>query len=101
MNKVVDYLSKAKYPILLLGGGAKGCDKYILEIVNKINSIVITTTNARGLLGNHPMCIPASPTLLTVRKELKKADIVLAIGTEFGETDYDMYKDGNFPELKK
>merc|ERR1711991_1218491 len=40
-------------------------------------------------------------TLLTVRKELKKADIVLAIGTEFGETDYDMYKDGNFPELKK
>ena len=47
------------------------------------------------------MCIPASPTLLTVRKELKKADIVLAIGTEFGETDYDMYKDGNFPELKK
>ena len=93
--------SKAKYPILLLGGGAKGCDKYILEIVNKINPIVITTTNARGLLGNHPMCIPASPTLLTVRKELKKADIVLAIGTEFGETDYDMYKDGNFPELKK
>ena len=101
LNKVVDYLSKAKYPILLLGGGAKGCDKYILEIVNKINPIVITTTNARGLLGNHPMCIPASPTLLTVRKELKKADIVLAIGTEFGETDYDMYKDGNFPELKK
>ena len=101
MNKVVDYLSKAKYPILLLGGGAKGCDKYILEIVNKINPIVITTTNARGLLGNHPMCIPASPTLLTVRKELKKADIVLAVGTEFGETDYDMYKDGNFPKLKK
>ena len=33
MNKVVDYLSKANYPILLLGGGAKGCDKYILEIV--------------------------------------------------------------------
>ena len=45
------------------------------------------------------MCIPASPTLLTVKRN-KKADIVLAIGTEFGETDYDMYKDGNFPELK-
>ena len=68
--------------------------------MNKIKPIVITTTKARSLLGNHPMCIPASPTLLTVRKELKKADIVLAIGTEFGETDYDMYKDGNFPELK-
>ena len=34
LNKVVNHLSKAKYPILLLGGGAKGCDKYILEIVN-------------------------------------------------------------------
>ena len=84
---------------MLLGGGARGCDEYILKIVEKLSPYVITTINARGILGGHSMCIPASPTLKTVRKELKKADIVLAVGTEFGETDYDMYKDGNFPKL--
>ena len=101
INEVSNYLTDAKYPVLLLGGGARGCDEYILKIVEKLSPYVITTINARGILGDHCMCIPASPTLKTVRKELKKADIVLAVGTEFGETDYDMYKDGNFPKLKK
>jgi acetolactate synthase-1/2/3 large subunit len=101
INEVSNYLTHAKYPVLLLGGGARGCDEYILKIVEKLSPYVITTINARGILGDHSMCIPASPTLKTVRKELKKADIVLAVGTEFGETDYDMYKDGNFPKLKK
>ena len=101
IHEVANYLTNAKYPVLLLGGGARGCDKYILQIVEKLSSYVITTINARGLLGDHCMCIPASPTLNTVRNELKKADIILAIGTEFGETDYDMYNDGNFPTLKK
>ena len=101
INEVSNYLTHAKYPALLLGGGARGCDEYILKIVEKLSPYVITTINARGILGDHSMCIPASPTLKTVRKELKKADVVLAVGTEFGETDYDMYKDGNFPKLKK
>ena len=101
IKEIANYIANAKYPVFLLGGGAKKCDPYILKILEKINAYVITTINARGLLGNHSMCIPASPTLKTIRKELKKADIILAIGTEFGETDYDMYKDGNFPKLKK
>ena len=63
IHEVANYLTNAKYPVLLLGGGARGCDKYILQIVEKLSSYVITTINARGLLGDHCMCIPASPTL--------------------------------------
>ena len=34
--------------LLLLGGGARGCDEYIFKIVEKLSPIVITTINARG-----------------------------------------------------
>jgi len=39
----------------------------------------------------HPLAVPASPSLQTVRDKLAAADVVLALGTEIGRTDYDMY----------
>ncbi|MGH6808576.1 MAG: thiamine pyrophosphate-dependent enzyme, partial [Ensifer adhaerens] len=38
--------------------------------------------------------------LKAVRSLLKEADLVLALGTEMGQTDYDMYADGGFPVLR-
>jgi acetolactate synthase-1/2/3 large subunit len=35
-----------------------------------------------------------------VRSLLKQADLIIALGTEMGQTDYDMYEDGFFPTLK-
>ena len=43
INEVSNYLTHAKYPVLLLGGGARGCDEYILKIVEKLSPYVITT----------------------------------------------------------
>ena len=54
------------------------------------------TANARGLLHAHPLGIPASPSLKPVRALMNEADLVIAAGTEFGPTDYDMYGDGGF-----
>ena len=54
------------------------------------------TINARGLLHAHPLAVPASPSLKSVRKLIDEADFVIAVGTELGPTDYDMYGDGGF-----
>lgn len=50
-------------------------------------------------MAGHPLSVPASPCLPPVRVMMAGADAVLALGTEFGPTDYDMYVDGGMPAL--
>jgi acetolactate synthase-1/2/3 large subunit len=45
------------------------------------------------------LSVAASPSLDAVRALIAEADQVLAIGTEFGPTDYDMYVRGGLPDL--
>jgi acetolactate synthase-1/2/3 large subunit len=58
---------------------------------------VVQTTNARGVMFAHPLGVPASPSMSAVRDLIRSADVVLAVGTEFGPTEYDMYSKGDFP----
>jgi acetolactate synthase-1/2/3 large subunit len=56
------------------------------------------TTNARGLLPpGHPLAVAMSASLEPVRALIGAADVVLAVGTEIGPTDYDMYGVSEFP----
>ena len=89
---IADRLNEAKKPLMILGGGAQACNQYLSELIEIIGAQAITTINARGLLGGHPLCIPASPSLACVRQNILEADVVLAIGTEFGKTDFDPIK---------
>ena len=100
VENVAQQLNKAKKPLLILGGGAKESEPYLHELIEAIGAPAITTVNARGLLGNHPLCIPASPSLTCIREKILEADLVLAIGSEFGETDFDLYRDGKFPKIQ-
>jgi acetolactate synthase-1/2/3 large subunit len=55
------------------------------------------TVNGRGLLAfGYALAVPASPSLEAVRRVIRDSDVVLAIGTELGQTDYDMYVRGGF-----
>ena len=47
-------------------------------------------------MAGHPLDVPASPSLGCVRDMLNQSDLVLALGTELGPTDCDMYEDGGF-----
>lgn len=93
-------LSEAKRPAILVGGGAKAAAALIGGIAERLDAPVVMTANGRGLLHAHPLGVPASPSLKAVRALLADSDAVLAIGTEFGPTDYDMYVVGGFPALK-
>ena len=83
-------------PVILAGGGARGADTALRALAEALDAPVVTTANARGLLHAHPLGVHASASLKSVRSLIDAADLVVAIGTEFGPTDYDMYADGGF-----
>lgn len=93
-------LARAKKTIILAGGGAKGAEVVLRQMAEYLSAPVIFTTNARGLMHKHPLCIPASASMAAVRVLIREADCVLAVGTELGFTDYDVYRDDGLPELQ-
>jgi acetolactate synthase-1/2/3 large subunit len=92
-------LNAAQRPVILAGGGVRGQEAHLTALAQRLNAPVIQTTNARGMMHGHPLCIPASPSLLPVRALIAASDQILAIGTEIGQTDYDMYADDGMPSL--
>ncbi len=92
-------LNMAQHPVILAGGGARGQEAALKALAERLNAPVIETTNARGMLHGHALCVPASPSLAPVRALIAASDRLLAIGTEIGQTDYDMYADDDLPSL--
>ena len=92
-------LTASKRPVIVVGGGSKAAAPDITKLSELLNAPVVHTINARGQMYDHPLCVPASPSLSAVRDLFAQADVVLAIGTEFGSTDYDMYVTGTMPEM--
>ncbi len=95
----VEKLNAAGRVVILAGGGARGQEAALQALAEKLDAPVIQTVNARGMMYGHPLVVPASPSLDAPRALIAQADQVLAIGTEFGPTDYDMYVRGGFPDL--
>ncbi|MBC2834404.1 5-guanidino-2-oxopentanoate decarboxylase [Paragemmobacter straminiformis] len=85
--------------VILAGGGARGCDAALTALAEALDAPVVMTVNARGMLHGHGLGVPASPSLDAVRGLIAGADQVLALGTELGPTDYDMYMRGGLPDL--
>jgi acetolactate synthase-1/2/3 large subunit len=93
-------LARARAPVILAGGGALDAAAEIQRLAENLGAPVVMTVNARGLLPpQHPLAVSLSPSLAPVRALIAAADAVLAVGTELGPTDYDMYSAGDFPRL--
>ena len=92
-------LDRAERPMILAGGGARSAREALVALAEALDAPVVMTVNGRGLLAPaHPLAVPASPSLAAVRELLAASDAVLAVGTEMGPTDYDMYEQG-MPEF--
>ncbi len=97
IKAAADLLSRSSQPMILAGGGARHASAEIQTLAEKLDAPVHMTINARGLLPNeHSLALPATGSFDAVRKMVNEADVVFAIGTELGATDYDMYKDDGF-----
>ncbi|MFT4727267.1 MAG: acetolactate synthase-1/2/3 large subunit [Granulosicoccus sp.] len=90
-------LNSAATPVILTGGGATSSATLVQKLADTLDSPVVMTVNARGVLpSDHPLAVSASASLPEVRALIEGADVVLAIGTELGPTDYDFNEDGQF-----
>ncbi|GAB1480035.1 5-guanidino-2-oxopentanoate decarboxylase [Paracoccaceae bacterium] len=96
--QAVALLDKAAKVVILAGGGTRGHGAALAALAARLDAPVVQTVNARGMLHGHPLAVPASPSLDATRALIAGADQVLALGTEFGPTDYDMYARGGFPD---
>lgn len=86
-----ELLGASKHPVIMLGGGAVGAAAEARDLAERLDAPVCNTVNAKGVLPTvHPLAVGSSPSLASVREALAAADVVLAVGTEWGETDYDM-----------
>jgi len=90
-------LRDARRPVVLAGGGAIRAAAELQRLVEHLDAPLVMTTNARGILpAGHPLAVPMSPSLEPIRVLIAAADVVLAVGTEIGPTDYDMYSVSEF-----
>ncbi|MEM1342736.1 MAG: thiamine pyrophosphate-binding protein, partial [Pseudomonadota bacterium] len=101
LERAAATLNTAESVVILAGGGARAAGAVLQRVAERLDAPVISTVNGRGLMAGHPLDVPASPSLPSVRALLAGADAVLALGTQFGPTDYDMYRDLGFPDLKR
>ena len=89
VERAVELLAGAERPMLLLGGGAVAAGAEAAAVAERLGAPVGITVNAKGVLpDSHPLSLGTSLTLRPVHAAFTDADVVLAVGTEFSETDY-------------
>ena len=99
LGPALQVMTKCRAPVVLAGGGTRHCADKLRALAETWDAPVIQTVNARGSMHGHSLVVPASPSLDSVRDLIRQSDCILAVGTELGPTDYDMYVRGGFPDL--
>ena len=90
-------LAAAKRPLILAGGGAIDAAPEMTRLAETLGAPMALTINAKGLLpAAHPLLLGSTQSLAATRALVAEADVVLAIGTELAETDYDVTFAGGF-----
>ncbi|MFK7913022.1 MAG: 5-guanidino-2-oxopentanoate decarboxylase [Pseudomonadales bacterium] len=91
-TEIAQALSASLAPLLLLGGGAvRTAPEELRRFAEQLDAPVLNTVNAKGLMPpGHPLAVGGSPSLPCLQQAINQADLVIAIGTEFSETDYDL-----------
>jgi acetolactate synthase I/II/III large subunit len=81
-------LKMARRPFIIAGGGAADAAPDIRSIAENLDAPVFMTINGKGILPpDHPLALSGNLAMAPLREELAESDVVLAIGTEFGETE--------------
>jgi acetolactate synthase-1/2/3 large subunit len=81
-------LAQAVRPVVLLGGGSVDASIEARELIQKLGAPVFLTLAAKGVVDEtHPLCAGATLPFDCARKIIAEADVVLAVATEFSETD--------------
>jgi len=81
-------LASARRPLIIAGGGAQDAGNDIRMLAERLDAPVFMTINGKGIVPpGHRLALSGNLGMAPLRQELAAADVVLAIGTEFGETE--------------
>jgi 5-guanidino-2-oxopentanoate decarboxylase len=81
-------LTMAAHPLIVAGGGARHSGAELRRLVEALDCPLVTTAAGKGVLPeSHPANFGTSLPYPAVQKLIFDADVVLAVGTELGETD--------------
>lgn len=88
VERAAQLLNTSKLPLVILGGGAADAADAARSLAEYLDAPVLNTVNAKGILPpGHCLHAGENMAFETVRHAIAAADVVLAVGTEFGETE--------------
>ena len=88
IDAAVRLLKLAERPLIIAGGGARRAGAELRRLVETLDCPLVTTAAGKGLLPeNHPANVGTTLPYAPVQQLILDADVVLAVGTELGETD--------------
>ena len=86
--RAAELLRGARAPFVVLGGGTADAAEAARALVDRLGAPTALTINAKGVLPpDHPLSLGSMLPLPPILAALQAADVVLAVGTELGETD--------------
>lgn len=102
MERASTLLNQSSRPIIVLGGGAINASDRVRILAEKLDAPCLNTVHGKGILPlTHPLRVGGSPSLGCVQEAIRDADVVLAIGTEFGETDFGFFPSNQLGKIKR
>jgi thiamine pyrophosphate-dependent acetolactate synthase large subunit-like protein len=88
VDAAVRLLKVAARPIIIAGGGARRAGVELQRLVEALDCPLLTTAAGKGVLAEkHPANFGATLPYRAAQSLVAEADVVLAVGTELGETD--------------
>ena len=88
VEQAVQLLRSAAAPLVILGGGAADAAAEARALAERLDAPVIHTVNAKGILPpGHPLRAGENMAFPPIHRAIAEADVVLGVGTEFGETE--------------
>ncbi len=96
VERAAALLREARRPLIAIGGGAVRAGDEVVRLAETLGAPVVNTVNAKGVVpASHPLAVGGSGSCAPIRDAFREADVVLGVGSEFSETDYDLYFDGD------
>jgi 5-guanidino-2-oxopentanoate decarboxylase len=87
LDEIVDQLRQANSPLILMGGGAIDAGQHLVSIAESLQTPVISTSNAKGVIPDlHPLHLAGSLIRPEIHALIKQADRVLVVGSELAES---------------
>jgi Thiamine pyrophosphate-requiring enzymes [acetolactate synthase, pyruvate dehydrogenase (cytochrome), glyoxylate carboligase, phosphonopyruvate decarboxylase] len=90
VRRAADMLADAEFPMIHVGSGVlhAGASAELREVAELLRAPVTTSWGARDVIDERSLVSIPMPYVELIKRVRNDADVVLAVGTRFGETDW-------------